>query len=87
MVLRKYACKKCLSENIVLNGKNKRGSQTYECNNYGCCRVLFSLKKTKSIELETLIKTYQERNSTPSTGSIVGISHVRVWNYLKKQKV
>ena len=86
MVITKHTCNECQSENIVLNGKNKGGSQTYKCNHCGICRVLFSIKKTKDIDLDTLYKTYQERNSTRSTGRIFGISHVTVWNYLKKNQ-
>ncbi len=84
MIKTKHKCKKCQSENIVLNGKNTSGSQTYKCNDCGCCRVLFSVKKTKDIDLEILNKTYQERNSTRSTARIFGISHVTVWKHLKK---
>ena len=87
MVTTKYTCHKCQSENIVLNGKNKSGSQTYKCNDCGCCRVLFSVKKTQNIDLDSLNKTYQERNSTRSTGRIFGISHVTVWSYLKKTHI
>lgn len=85
MILQKHSCHKCQSENIVLNGKNKSGSQTYKCNDCGCCRVLFSVKKTKNIDLEAVARTYGERNSTRSIGRIFGISHVTVWNYLKKK--
>jgi hypothetical protein len=56
-----------------------------KCKDCGSCRVLFSVKKTQGIDLDTLNKTYQERNSTPSTARIFGISHVTVWNYLKKK--
>jgi len=86
MVSTKHTCKKCASENIVLNGKNKSGSQTYFCHSCGCCRVLFSVKKTENINLETLAKTYQERNSLRSTGRIFGVSHVTVLNLLKKKR-
>ena len=54
MVTTKHTCNKCQSENIVLNGKNKSGSQTYKCNHCGIYRVLFRVKKTKDIDLDTL---------------------------------
>ena len=86
MVISKHFCDRCQSKNIVLNGKNKSGSQTYKCNDCGCCRVLFSVKKTSNIDIESLERTFNERNSTRSTGRIFGISHVTVWNYLKKKR-
>ena len=84
MVITKHTYNEYQSENIVLNGKNKSGSQTYKCNDCDICQVLFGVKKTKDIDLNTLNKTYQERNSTRSTERIFGITHVTVWNYLKK---
>jgi transposase-like protein len=75
----------CDSENIVLNGNKKSGSQTYKCNNCGCCRVLFSVKKTENIDIEALTRTYEERNSLRSTGRIFGISHFTVSNLLKNK--
>jgi DNA invertase Pin-like site-specific DNA recombinase len=33
---------------------------------------------------ELVAKTYQQRNSTRSTGRIFGVSHVTVQNWLKK---
>lgn len=86
MITSKHTCKKCESENIVLNGKNRSGSQTYKCHSCGCCRVLFSVKKTENINLEMLFKTYQERNSLRSTSRIFGVSHVTVLNLLKKKR-
>jgi len=85
MVVTKHRCDKCQSENIVLNGKNRSGSQTYKCKDCGCCRVLLSVKKTESIDLAALSRTYEERNSYRSSGRIFGISHVTVFNYLKKK--
>jgi transposase-like protein len=87
MVTTKHTCKSCQSENIVLNGKNRSGSQTYKCNDCGSCRVLFSVKKTANIDLETLSKTYEERNSLRSTGRIFEISHITVLNLLKKSQI
>jgi IS1 family transposase/transposase-like protein len=85
MIQTTHTCKKCNSANIVLNGKNKCGSQTYKCKDCGCCRVLFSIKKTENIDLDALSRTYEERNSYRSSGRIFGISHVTVFNYLKKK--
>ena len=85
MIVTRHKCKCCGSENIVLNGKNISGSQTYKCNDCHCFRVLFSVKKTENINLEALSRTYEERNSFRSTGRIFGISHLTVYNLLKKK--
>ena len=86
MVVTTHTCKTCHSANIVLNGKNQRGSQTYKCKDCGACRVLFSVKKTANIDLATLEKTYEERNSLRSTARLFGVSHVTVLNQLKKSE-
>jgi transposase-like protein len=85
MVKTIHRCKKCNSVNISLNGKNKSGSQTCKCKDCGCYQVLFSVKKTANIDLDALSRTYEERNSYRSSGRIFGISHVTVFNYLKKK--
>ena len=85
MVQTTHTCKKCNSSNIVLNGKNRSGSQTYKCKDCGACRVLFSVKKTANIDMDALARTYEERNSYRSSARIFGISHVTVYKYLKKK--
>jgi len=84
MISTHHNCKKCQSLNIVLNGKNKSGSQTYKCKDCGAFGVLFSIKKTASLDLEALHNGYSERNSYRSLARIFGISHVTVYNKLKK---
>jgi transposase-like protein len=37
--------------------------------------------------MDALARTYQERNSFRSAGRIFGVSHVSVFNYLKKKHV
>jgi IS1 family transposase/transposase-like protein len=86
MIVTKHKCKRCQSENIVLNGKNKSGSQTYKCNDCGACRVLFSVKKTRNMDPDALARTYQGRNSLRSTARIFGVSHFTVSALLKKSQ-
>ncbi len=86
MVQTTHCCKKCGSTQIVLNGKNTSGSQTYKCLDCKCYRVLFSVKKTAQIDEDAVARTYEERNSYRSTGRIFGISHFTVFNLLKKKQ-
>ncbi len=85
MIQTTHCCKKCSSRNIVLNGKNKSGSQTYKCLDCKCYRVLFSVKKTAQIDQAAVMRTYEERNSYRSTARIFGISHFTVFGLLKKK--
>jgi len=86
MIQTSHLCGKCQSPNIVRNGHNKSGNAQYLCKDCGTCRVLKSMRKTKQIDMDALNRTYEERNSYRSTGRIFGISHVTVFNLLKKSK-
>ena len=83
MITTSHTCSNCGSENIVRNGTNKSGSATYHCKD---CKVYRVVKRKKEVDTEALARTYEERNSYRSTGRIFNISHVSVYNYLKKQK-
>ena len=83
MITISHTCSNCGSENIVRNGNNKSGSPTYHCKD---CKVYRVLKKKKEVDTEALARTYEERNSYRSTGRIFNISHVSVYNYLKKKQ-
>ncbi len=83
MIVTTYTCSKCGSTNCVLNGKNKSGTPTYHCKDCKTYRVLY--KKKASVDTEALERTYEERNSYRSTGRIFNISHVTVYQHLKKK--
>jgi transposase-like protein len=82
MITTIHTCSKCGSTNLVLNGKNKSGTPTYHCKD---CKTYRVLEKKKSVDKEALARTYEERNSYRSAGRIFKISHVSVYNYLKKK--
>jgi len=77
-----HICSKCGSTKLVLNGKNKSGTPTYHCKDCKTYRVLF---KKKTVDMEALTRTYEERNSYPSTARIFKISHGSVYNCLQKK--
>ena len=87
MIHTTHACGKCESTNIIRNGHNQSGTAQYRCKDCGTCRVLKSKQRTKQIDMDALARTYEERNSYRSTGRIFGISHVTVYNLLKKSKI
>ena len=82
MITTTHRCSKCESTNLVLNGKNKSGTPTYHCKDCNAYRVLY---KKKAVDKEAVFRTFEERNSYRSTGRIFGISHVSIFNWLKKK--
>ena len=84
MIQTLQTCTKCQSTNIVRNGHNRSGSPQYRCKDCGTCRVLYGRGTRAAIDLDALVRTYRERNSLRATGRIFGISHVTVFNLLKK---
>ena len=86
MIATYQTCADCESKNIVKNGKNRSGSQTHKCHDCGCYRVLKSVKTMADVDMNAVVKTYQERNSLRSTGRIFGISHTSVRHILKKKQ-
>jgi transposase-like protein len=82
-----HKCKRCGSASLVLNGKNKSGSQTYKCNSCKCFSVLHSVKKTAHIDRDAVEKSFLERNSQRAIARVFGISHSTVANWIKKSPV
>jgi transposase-like protein len=83
MITTTHTCGKCGSTNLVLNGKNKSGTPTYHCKD---CKVYRVLYRKKAVDMEAVARTYEERNSYRSTGRVFKVSHVSVYNYLKKKR-
>ena len=85
MILEAKKCHNCQSDQLVKNGHNSSGQQRYKCKTCGVTRVLTSVQKSKTIDFEQVVQTYQERNSLRSTGRIFKVSHVTVLKWLKKK--
>ncbi len=62
--------------------KIRVATPTYYCKD---CKVYRVLYRKKAIDREAVARTYEERNSYRATGRIFKISHVTVYNYLKKK--
>ncbi len=86
MITETRTCHECHSSNIVHNGKNRVGNQRYKCKDCGVSRVLDSRLPTRRLDPAVLERTYLERNSLRATGRIFGISHVTVFQHLKKKR-
>ncbi|MBC7923507.1 MAG: IS1 family transposase [Ferruginibacter sp.] len=87
MILEARTCHRCQSKNLILNGKNASGQQRYQCKDCGVTRVLGSVQKSKQVDLQQVVQTYQERNSFPSTARIFKVSHVTIQKWLKKSPI
>jgi transposase-like protein len=77
-------CEKCQSKNIVKNGKNRSGTQTYKCKDCGCYQVFDSKQPSRRLDPEVIARTYRERQSLRATGRILGVSEFFVPSALKK---
>ncbi|MCW5924310.1 MAG: IS1 family transposase [Saprospiraceae bacterium] len=86
MITEVRRCHRCESSNIVKNGKNRSGTQTYKCKDCGCCRVLDSKQPSRNIDPELVERAYQERQSLRGTGRLLNVSHRTVLNWLKKKR-
>lgn len=86
MITEARTCHECHSSNLVRNGKNRVGNQRYKCKDCGVTRVLDSRLPTRQLDPAVLERTYLERNSLRATGRIFGISHVTVFQHLKKKR-
>lgn len=85
MIVEYRLCDRCERKNIVKNGKNRSGTQTYKCKDCGCCRVLDSKQKGRTVDPVALHNAYNERQSLRATGRIFGVSHFAVQDWLKKK--
>jgi transposase-like protein len=85
MIKTVHTCASCSSENLVRNGKNAAGSQRYKCKDCGVTRVLECKQAYSKVDMDAVHRTFEERNSYRSTARIFGVSHVTVFNWLKKK--
>jgi insertion element IS1 protein InsB len=85
MIVEVRHCHRCDSSNIVKNGKNRSGTQTYKCKDCGCCRVLDSKQPGRTLDPDLVKRTYEERQSLRGTGRLLNVSHRTVLTWLKKK--
>ena len=86
----KVKCPYCGSEEIVLYGKHRTGSQRYLCRNEACTHKTFQLEyknnACKPGVKEKIIEMAMNGAGTRDTGRILGISKDTVTAVLKKQQ-
>ncbi len=84
MIAEARCCERCKSTNIVKNGRNCSGAQTYKCKDCGCFRVLDSKQPSRRLDPGVVERAFWERQSARDTARILGFSHRTVLNWLKK---
>ena len=78
-------CKKCGSNNIVMNGKQSNGKQKYHCRHCGCYRTFGGDFFYTDEKKEEILRTYSERTSLRGLTRIYGVSRTTVISWLKKK--
>ena len=86
MITESYCCHACQSTNIVRNGHTASGKQRYRCKDCGVTRVLVPKPTLTPEAIAYLERSNTERMSYRAMGRIFTVSHVTVFNYLKKKR-
>jgi transposase-like protein len=86
MIVELRHCHRCKSTNIVKNGKNRSGTQTYKCKDCGCYRVVESKQASRRIDMGLVERIYPERQSLRATARVLKVSHRTVLNWLKEKR-
>ncbi len=78
-------CPKCKSEKRIKNGRTISGIQRWNCKDCGRNYSVEIRKNNKSDEVKTIAKSmYLEGLGFRSIGRILKVSHVAVFNWIKK---
>ena len=78
-----HHCRACGSTHIVKNGRNRSGSQQYQCHTCGASKVLLP-KQRYSEERKAEVRAYQERSSLRGLNRTFGITRKTITQWLKK---
>ncbi len=84
MITEPRHCHCCQSFNIVRNGRTTQGKQRYKCKDCGVTRVLDPKPPITPESVAALERSNSERLSYRAMGRIFKVSHVTVFNHLKK---
>ncbi|MEL6821791.1 MAG: transposase [Calditrichota bacterium] len=81
----RYKCRKCGSENIVKNGKNRCGSQQYICRDCNASGVLMPKSRYSEAQKNEILQAYYEKGNMRLVSRIYGVSRKTLSNWLKKE--
>ncbi len=80
-----HHCRAYGSTHIVKNGRNRSGSQQYQCRTCGASKVLLPLKRRYSEERKAeVLRAYQEASSLRGLNRTFGITRKTITQWLKK---
>ena len=74
MITTTAPCRKCGSQNIVANGRNRSGSQQYRCKDCRASEVLTPKIRYTPERQEEILRAYQERPSMRGIERIFGVA-------------
>ncbi len=84
-IIKTYVCRKCNSDNIKKNGKNRYGSQQYYCKDCRASGVLEPKIRYTEERKEEILKAYQERSSMRGLERTFKVARQTVAGWLKKK--
>ena len=79
-----HHCRACGNTHIVKNGRNRSGSQQYQCRTCGASKVLLSKQRYSEERKAEVLRAYQERCSLRGLSRTFGITHKTITQWLKK---
>ena len=80
----RYHCRKCGSEKIVKNGKNRCGSQQYICRECNASGVLVPKSRYSDSQKNEILQAYYEKGNMRLVSRLYGVSRKTLSNWLKK---
>jgi transposase-like protein len=79
-----HHCRACGSTHIVKNGRNRSGSQQYQCRTCRASKVLFPKQRYSEERKGEVLRAYQERSSLRGLNRTFGITRKTITQWLKK---
>lgn len=80
----RYSCRKCGSEKIVKNGKNRCGSQQYICRDCNASGVLVPKSRYSASQKNEILRAYREKRNMRLVSRLYGVSRKTLSNWLRK---
>ncbi len=81
----RYYCRKCGSEKIVKNGKNRCGSQQYICRDCNASGVLIPKSRYSDSQKNEILQAYQEKRNMRLVSRLYGVSRKTLSNWLRQE--
>jgi transposase-like protein len=84
MIITTAQCRRCGSQHIVANGRNRSGSQQYRCKDCRASGVVTPNIRYTPERQEEILRAYQERSSLRGLERTFGVARQTVAAWIKK---